>query len=160
MEQNDKAKRKKLIHALDFISQYMDVSESELRQRSKRTELVKARQTFYYIMRKYHYDVPFELIGGFVNYNHATVLHGNKTILNQLATEPRFRAYMGHLETAYAATIKDFKYIEPTHHQIKETDLLKKKIDNHLETLKQISKVVIKISNELEGLNQLINSKL
>ena len=153
-------KLEKLNHAFDFVCQYMNIEREQLKERNRKLSVVFARQTFYYLMRKYHYDIPFELIGGFVNYSPATVMHGNATTLERMKYEPRLRKYINDLETAYTPTIERFKYIEPAH--LKDTTIssLQGRIDKHREVLKTISKMVVSISNEMEELNQLINKQL
>jgi len=160
MNYQDIQKLEKLNHAFDFICQYMDIEPDRLKERNRKLSVVFARQTFYYLMRKYHYDVPFELIGGFVNYSHATVMHGNSAILDRMKIEPRLRKYINDLETAYIPTIEKFKYIEPTH--LKDTTIasLQGRIDRHLTDWKAMSKLVVSLSNQIEEINQLINSKL
>ena len=153
-------KLEKLNHAFDFICQYMDIPARELKEKNRKLSVVFARQTFYYLMRKYHYDVPFELIGGFMGYNHSTVQHGNAAILDRMKIEPRLRKYINDLETVYTPTIEKFKYIEPTH--LKDTTIasLQGRIDRHLTDWKAMSKLVVSLSNQIEEINQLINSKL
>ena len=155
-----KLKHEKLDHAFDFVCQYMAVDKTEFKKRIRKIELVSARQVFYHLMRKYHYDVPFELIGGYVNYNHATVMHGCRAVANRMATEPRYRKYIQDLENAYEPTIAAFQYVEPAIKKGTSISVLQDRIDKYIKTFETAKKQIKRISNDIEELNQLLNSKL
>ena len=153
-------KREKLSHAFDFVCQYMAVDAKQLKQKSRKLEFVAARQVFYHLMRKYHYDVPFELIGGFVNYNHATVMHGVSAVSNRLATEPRYRKYIQELEAAYVPTIAKFEYVDPPIKSGTSLKGLQDRIDQYIKRFETARKMMLKVSNEIEEINQLLNKQL
>lgn len=160
MQYETKLKRDKLKHAFEFICNYMAFEPEDLKKKSRKTEFVDARQVFYHLMRKYHYDVPYELIGSFVNYNHTTVVYGAKAVSNRLATEPRFRKYIHELEEAYVPTIAKFEHVNPPIKWGTNADVMRKRVHRYINTFEIARKKMIKISNEIEELNQLLNKQL
>ena len=63
-----------------------DVTVGLMMGRSRKREVVVARHIFMYLMRKRKENFSLASIGAHLGKDHATVLHGNKTVSNMLDT--------------------------------------------------------------------------
>ena len=63
-----------------------DVTVGLMMGRSRKREVVVARHIFMYLMRKRKENFSLASIGAHLGKDHATVLHGNKTVTNMIDT--------------------------------------------------------------------------
>lgn len=81
----DQRKLKELEH---IICEYFQYTPEELRSRYRYRDLVDARQSFFYFARK-HTRASLSLIGAYLRYNHATVIHSINNIDNLIESKDK-----------------------------------------------------------------------
>lgn len=82
----------------EVVCKYFNLEESMLQTKSRKREIVQARQITMYLSKKYT-DCSFSLIGKIVGKrNHATVLHACKTIKDQIDINKSFRSSVEEIE--------------------------------------------------------------
>ena len=79
-------KRKSLDDIFKEVCIVTKVPPFEIRSSNIQYDVKTARHLFFYIAHK-HTKIQLEVIGRYVNRNHATVLHGYNKIINQLMYE-------------------------------------------------------------------------
>jgi chromosomal replication initiation ATPase DnaA len=67
-----------LDYIIEFISGIIGIDSKEIKSKARCRDLVEYRVVYYYLAKKYT-DNSLKRIGGKVNKNHATVLHGLKS---------------------------------------------------------------------------------
>lgn len=82
----------------DVVCKYFNLEQSMLQTKSRKREIVQARQITMYLSKKYT-DCSFSLIGKIVGKkDHATVLHACKTIKDQIEINKSFRSSIEEIE--------------------------------------------------------------
>ena len=80
------------------IVSYFNLDQAVIQTRSRKREIVQARQITMYLAKKYT-DCSFSHIGKIVGKkDHATVLHACKTIKDQMETSKSFRSSVEEIE--------------------------------------------------------------
>jgi chromosomal replication initiator protein len=83
----------------NVVSSYFKINISEIHSKSRKREIVQARQVTMFLSKKYT-DYSYSHIGNIVGKrDHATVLHACKTIQDNLDVDKGFRVTMKDLET-------------------------------------------------------------
>jgi len=83
----------------EVVCNYFNLEQSLIQTRSRKREIVQARQITMYLSKKYT-DCSFSLIGKIVGKkDHATVLHACKTIKDQIEINKSFRSTVEEIET-------------------------------------------------------------
>lgn len=83
----------------NVVSSYFKINISEIHSKSRKREIVQARQVAMFLSKKYT-DYSYSHIGNIVGKrDHATVLHACKTIQDNLDVDKGFRVTMKDLET-------------------------------------------------------------
>lgn len=83
----------------DVVCKYFNLEQSMLQTKSRKREIVQARQITMYLSKKYT-DCSLSLIGKIVGKrDHATVLHACKTIKDQIDINKSFRSSIEDIET-------------------------------------------------------------
>jgi chromosomal replication initiator protein len=91
-------KRLTIKHIQETVCRYFNLDEALLQTKSRKHEIVQARQITMYLSRKYT-DSSYAHIGKVVgNKDHATVLHACKTIKDQIEISKAFRSTMKAIE--------------------------------------------------------------
>ncbi|MCD8042078.1 MAG: chromosomal replication initiator protein DnaA [Tannerellaceae bacterium] len=82
----------------EIVCNYFNLEQSAIQTRSRKREIVQARQITMYLSKKYT-DCSFSHIGKVVGKkDHATVLHACKTIKDQIETSKSFRSAVEEIE--------------------------------------------------------------
>jgi hypothetical protein len=101
---NDKPKSKTDIDAIvrNAICEHYNITWTEINVKSRKTELKRPRQGYFYFMRKYTEPFSYSLsrIGKALGKDHATVLHSVRTWINLKETEIRFAMESNMIEQA------------------------------------------------------------
>ena len=85
-------------YIVNVICNYQDIAIEDFYSKSKKRELVQARQLAMYFSRK-HTKLSLSVIGQQCGgKDHATVLHALKTVTNLLETDKQFRALASEIE--------------------------------------------------------------
>jgi hypothetical protein len=71
------------------VGRYFDIIHYKLTQRTRKHEIVIARQIIYWFGRRYT-GLSLQLMGNFFNQDHATVLHGISAVNNLIETDRVF----------------------------------------------------------------------
>ena len=83
----------------DIVCKYFNLEQSILQTKSRKREIVQARQITMYLSKKYT-DCSFSLIGKMIGKkDHATVLHACKTIKDQIDINKSFRSSIEEIES-------------------------------------------------------------
>jgi chromosomal replication initiator protein len=81
-----------------IVSDYFAISIEQINARTRKREIVQARQLCMYFAKKYT-KLPLSSIGAACgNKDHATVLHACKTINNLQETDKKMRLYIEDIE--------------------------------------------------------------
>lgn len=75
---------------LEKVCEMMHEDILSVRSRSRQREYVVCRQIYYFIARKYS-NKSLSEIGATLGYDHATVLHGSRTVINLSQTDRKFK---------------------------------------------------------------------
>jgi hypothetical protein len=130
MKEIDEKKRNEIRDITEIVFNYFDLPIVYLHSKSRKRELVQARQIAMYFSRKL-IKASYELIGEVVgSRDHATVMHGEKTVKNLYETS---REIKNHVDT-----IEELIY-----------DNLRSKIQYKLRPQNQVIELYIMISNEI-----------
>ena len=82
----------------EIVCNYYNLEQSVIQSRSRKQEIVQARQITMYLAKKYT-DCSFSHIGKIVGKkDHATVLYACKTIKDQIETSKAFRSTVEEIE--------------------------------------------------------------
>ena len=82
----------------EIVCNYFNLDQAVIQTRSRKREIVQARQITMYLAKKYT-DCSFSHIGKIVGKkDHATVLHACKTIKDQMETSKSFRSSVEEIE--------------------------------------------------------------
>jgi ATPase involved in DNA replication initiation len=82
----------------EVVSSYFDVGLEDIHSKSRKREIVQARQVTMFLSKKYT-DHSYSHIGNLVGKrDHATVLHACKTIKNTMEVDKTFRSTMKTIE--------------------------------------------------------------
>jgi chromosomal replication initiator protein len=82
----------------NVVSDYFKIDQKEIQSRSRKQEIVQARQVTMFLSKKYT-DYSYSHIGNLVGKrNHATVLHACRTIQDNLDIDKSFRIAMNDIE--------------------------------------------------------------
>jgi hypothetical protein len=80
------------------VSQYFDLSVEEMNSKTRRRNIVQARQLAMYFAKE-HTKASLTTIGLHCgNKDHATVLHACRTVRNLVETDKKFKSYFNELE--------------------------------------------------------------
>lgn len=83
----------------DIVSTYFNIDLKDLHSKSRKREIVQARQVTMFLSKKYT-DFSYSRIGSLVGKrDHATVLHACKTVQDSLDIDKSFRVAMNDIET-------------------------------------------------------------
>ena len=83
----------------NVVSTYFNIELKEIHSKSRKREIVQARQVSMFLSKKYT-DYSYAHIGNLVGKrDHATVLHACRTIQNSLDIDKKFRIAMTDIET-------------------------------------------------------------
>jgi chromosomal replication initiator protein len=83
----------------NIVSSYFKINLSEIHSKSRKREIVQARQVTMFLSKKYT-DYSYSHIGNIVGKrDHATVLHACRTIQDNLDVDKGFRLTMNDIET-------------------------------------------------------------
>ncbi|GHT28037.1 chromosomal replication initiator protein DnaA [Bacteroidia bacterium] len=96
-----KAKKKQITvdKIQNVVSTYFNIELKEIHSKSRKREIVQARQVTMFLSKKYT-DYSYSHIGSLVGQrDHATVLHACKAIQNSLDVDRSFRTAMNDIET-------------------------------------------------------------
>ncbi len=89
-------------HLAISVGRYFDIGKQELFSKSRKREIVIARQTGMYIInKKYGKKMSVTSVGDIYDKDHATVLHAIKTINNLMETDRRFITMIKEIEVMY-----------------------------------------------------------
>ena len=81
------------------VSQHTGIKPKEMAGKSRKQDIVKARQIAIFLIHKYT-DLSFSQIGRhFGSRDHSTVTHACKTISNEISIDRKFRSEMENFET-------------------------------------------------------------
>ncbi len=81
-----------------IVAEYFNLDVEDIQSKSRRREIVQARQISMYLSKKYT-DSPLEEIGSRIGKrNHATVIYALKTVKNLMDVDKRFRQQVLDLE--------------------------------------------------------------
>lgn len=75
-----------------------------LRSANRQEEVSVPRQVFFYLCRELR-EIPFAAIGRYSCRNHGTVIHGRRSILNRIDTDPEFARTVAELAEACKAKL-------------------------------------------------------
>lgn len=90
--------------AISIALQNTHITKNQLLLKSRKRDLVTARQTIFYLLRKYS-KYTLSDIGTQFNQDHATVLHGHKHIIQLLDSDRKFKAEIQFLEDKIIQTL-------------------------------------------------------
>jgi chromosomal replication initiator protein len=79
-----------LYKILLLVANYYDLTTEELIGKSRLSKISHARQVYFYLARK-HSLKSYDEIAELVNRNHATAIHGEKTIKNLLEVDKKYK---------------------------------------------------------------------
>ena len=84
--------KRTLDYSISRVCNYFQVTESELKSRGKKTNLVLARAFVYKIMRrKYGLNISLVELGGVFGRDHCTVIHSIKMLDDLLDVTPELK---------------------------------------------------------------------
>lgn len=87
---------KKLQTAAAAVCSLYDISVDQLREKTRKREIVMARALFYVVCNKYFSKtMGTHSIAAFVGKDHATVLHGEKVVRDYWDTDKEYRKMVG-----------------------------------------------------------------
>ena len=87
------------LRLIDTVNRFFNI---DLKEKSRRRELVDMKHAFRYIMRDMGYS--FGDIGRMINCHHATVIHSGKKVIDLMEIEPSFK----DMVYVMRSVIKDF----------------------------------------------------
>lgn len=90
---------------LKTVEQYTGISYKEANINSRKRELVQTRQLICYLHFLYT-NHSLRIIGSLFNYDHATVLHSKKTILNLIFSQAKFKENTDLIKTEIVKKIE------------------------------------------------------
>ena len=90
---------------IEIISHYYDIPIETMKQKTRKREIVQARQISYYFGNNYT-NLSFYSLGKFFDQDHATALHGIKSINNLIFSNRDIRREINELETRIAEKLK------------------------------------------------------
>lgn len=99
-----KIQNNQLKHIKKLVDEYFDINIAD---RTRKREYVMGRMMFFKLCKEYQPKTPFIDIGGIVNQDHSSVVHGLKKIQDYLETEEDTRADLLFLQNEI------YKKIEP-----------------------------------------------
>ena len=86
-------------YIINVVCKHLNVSIEEFNSKSKKREMVQARQIVMYLAKKYDGSLSLVTIGQQCGgKNHATVIHSIKAVENLLETDKQFRALVSEIE--------------------------------------------------------------
>lgn len=71
-----------------LIDKYNELYQTDIRETCRDRDLVMARHCFFYILRR-QYGLSYPVIGSIFGKNHATVIHGERSISDMLSIGDR-----------------------------------------------------------------------
>lgn len=71
-----------------LIDKYNELYQTDIRDTCRDRDLVMARHCFFYILRR-QYGLSYPVIGSIFGKNHATIIHGERTISDMLSIGDR-----------------------------------------------------------------------
>lgn len=84
---------------LDTVCHYYDIDVKDIQTKSRKREIVQARQICMYIAKQ-HLDLSLSQIGAYIGgRDHATVLHACNTVKDQVAVDKSFRNDLEKIES-------------------------------------------------------------
>lgn len=90
-----------------FVCNYYNVSEEEVRDKSRLRSLVMIRQRFYWLTRKHFYnEISLTLLGSFLRQDHATVVHGCKTVESLCESDKLYKRDLDELDYVFCRDVK------------------------------------------------------
>jgi chromosomal replication initiator protein len=95
-----KAEKKQItvVKIQDIVSAYFNIDLKEIHSKSRKREIVQARQVTMFLSKKYT-DYSYSHIGSLVGKrDHATVLHACRAIQDSMDVDKSFRSTMNDIE--------------------------------------------------------------
>ena len=90
---------------INQVSEHYRISPHALRTKDRHGNLVKARHLYCYFMREFTH-LSLTEIGEYINRDHATIIHGWRSIKNQLESYGYFRKEIDPLEKRISELIQ------------------------------------------------------
>ena len=91
-----------------FVCVKSGLSEQLVSSKTRKGEVVRVRQVFYYLIRKYFKNtMSLTLTGSFFKQDHATVLHAVRVVSNLNETDKQFSKWLKEIEEEYELTTVD-----------------------------------------------------
>jgi len=112
---------------LEHVCGYYGISETEVKGKKRQRHIVKARQVYFYLSRKYS-RASLMAMAELLNRDHATAIHGIRKVEDELSVYPEFYAEMSDLKTRLT------NYALPV---VRDIDLLKIS-ENYTRKLKEL----------------------
>lgn len=85
-------------HIQSSVCDYFDLTINELHSKSRKREIVQARQIAMYFAKKLTKHSLTTIGSKIGNKDHATVLHANRTVKNLMDTDKRFKSHVYEIE--------------------------------------------------------------
>ena len=87
-------------HIQQIVSEYFEIATDQIRAKTRKREVVQARQLAMFFSRELTQN-SLKTIGlQFGGRDHSTVLHANRSVTNQIETNPQYREMVQHLRTS------------------------------------------------------------
>lgn len=97
-------------HIIDMVCSKYGLTEEQVMSKSRKKERVKARQIIHSLLRKNFYKLSAKSIGEKCgSKDHATVLHGCKSVSDQVETNKTYREEYKSFDNSIKLNIKRFK---------------------------------------------------
>ena len=84
-----------------IVSEYYNLEESSIYEKTRRKEIVRARQLAMYLLRE-DFNVSYPLIGQKLGgKDHTTVIHSCEKVKNDMKTDPNICQELEHIRTMF-----------------------------------------------------------
>ena len=95
-------------HIIEIVLLYYNiVPETKLYEKTRKTEIVKARYQVIYFVSKYISKITLERLGDIFGLDHATVHHALKTVNNEIETNADYRLQIIELDNIIKTALNE-----------------------------------------------------
>lgn len=89
-------------YVADFVCDREGVTVDTVKSVTQKAQVVRARYIIFYFTRRLTKGyISYSVIGSFFNRDHATVLHGIRSIEGEMGRSPRFKMYVDEMFQAF-----------------------------------------------------------
>ena len=116
----------KCLMIVNIVCNFYNVSKEDAISKLRKKDFVNCRHMIFYMCRK-HTKMAYEKIGELVNRNHATIMHGEKKIKNELEFYRDLQEDVNSINLLITYAVKAGNKIIPTDLNLLHIAILNKK---------------------------------